>query len=278
MEIASVHPEGALLLAGGGPPDPELDQLGGALAQLEVAPFLGPALDGRVQRAAGGGGGGHGEHPAEGQDDDLGGAGAEVHHGHRRRPAHREVGADGGGHGLADEGHLAAAGGPGGILHRPPLHLAGVLGYAHHHARAHDGPVGERAHDAVPNQHLGELVVGDAARLDRVGGDDVLGGAPQHLLGRLAHREDPARALALLDGDDGGGLHQQAPGAVGHPDVGGAQVDGQVLGEPAERGAEHGGQSPKVRMFLTCSKSAPMTAATCSAWATSGLSLDCLIV
>ena len=86
-------------------------------------------------------------------------------------------------------------------------------------------------------QHLlGDLEIGNHAVFHRLDGDDVAGGAAEHLLGLFADGLDFTGVL--VDGDDGGFVDDDALATRIHERVGGAEVDGQIAGENAEQRAE----------------------------------------
>src|SRR6185369_4163479 len=76
---------------------------------------------------------------------------------------------------------------------------------------------------------------GDDAVLHRLDGDNVAGGAAEHFLGFLA--DGFHVAVVLVDGDDGGLVHDDAAALRVNQRVRRSQVDGQVAGEHAEQRA-----------------------------------------
>ena len=89
--------------------DRDLDVLGGALAEQEAVLLLDVLDDRVVQLVAGDPDGLGGDDAAERDDGDLGGAAADVHDHVAGGLVHREAGADGRGHRLLDDVHLAGA-------------------------------------------------------------------------------------------------------------------------------------------------------------------------
>ncbi len=140
-----------------------------------------------------------------------------------------------GGHGFLDEEDLLCAGLFGRILHRPLLHLGDAGGDAddHHQAGAEEAVVGLQHLDEAADHALGRLEIGDHPVLERPDGAQVLVGLAVHLHGLLAHGND--RARAAVDRHDGRFVHHHLI-VVDDQGVGGAEIDGDLLGQETEQG------------------------------------------
>ena len=145
-----------------------------------------------------------------------------------------QPGADRGGHRLFDDVRgLARAGLLGGFLHRALLDT----GDARRDADDHAGPrplARVHALDEVAQHLLADVEVGDHAVLQRADRLDVLGRAPDHLLGFDADRE--RAAVADVDRDHRRLVEHDTAAAHVHERVGSAQIDRHVAAE--ESGVE----------------------------------------
>jgi len=97
--------------------------------------------------------------------------------------------------------------------------------------------------DELLEHLLGDGEVGDHAVLHRPDGDDVAGRLAEHLLRFLADRLDgllAVRAGFLANRHDRGLVKNDALAADVDERIGGAEVDGQVVGEVASQESEHG--------------------------------------
>ena len=92
--------------------------------------------------------------------------------------------------------------------------------------------------DEVPEHGFGYFEVGDDAVLEWADGDDVARGAAEHAFGVVAYGEDFAGAA--FDGDDRGFAEDDAGILDVDEGIGGAEVDADVIGEPAEEFSEEG--------------------------------------
>ena len=165
---------------------------------------------------------------AHGDDGDLGGAAADVDDHGAGRVLDGQVGADGGRHGLLDEVGLAGAGLDGGLEDGALLDRGDAGGHAHDDAGARAPRVVALAGllDEVAEHDLGDVEVGDDAVLERALGNDRARRAADHALGVGSDGQDAA--LALVDGDDGGLVDDDALAAHGDERVGGTEVNCQV--------------------------------------------------
>ena len=89
--------------------------------------------------------------------------------------------------------------------------------------------------DEVAQHGLGDFEVGDDPVFHGADGDDVPGGAAQHHLGVPAHGQDPGAVVpvVLADRHHGGFAQDDALALYINQGVGGAQINGQIVGEPA---------------------------------------------
>ena len=90
--------------------------------------------------------------------------------------------------------------------------------------------------DEVVEHLLGDFEVGYDAILHGLDGDDVAGGAAEHLLGLLAHGLHFTGVL--VDGHNGGLVDNNALAGREDQGVGGAEINGQVAREHAEERAQ----------------------------------------
>jgi hypothetical protein len=86
--------------------------------------------------------------------------------------------------------------------------------------------------DEVVEHLLGDFEVGDDAVLHGLDGDDVAGGAAQHLLGLAANGLHFAGIF--VDGYDGRLIDHDALAGREDQRVGGAEIDGQIARKHAE--------------------------------------------
>jgi len=101
--------------------------------------------------------------------------------------------------------------------------------------------------DELLEHLLGHGEVRDHAVLHGADGGDGAGGLAEHLLGFLADCLNGFLGVGSAfeaDGDHGGFVENDALTAHVDQRVGGAQVDGQVVGEVAAEKAEHGVLNP----------------------------------
>ena len=231
-EVAPLDLHRERLVEREGRADLDLDLLGGPLADEEVVLPL-DVLDDRLVHLVRGDADRLGVDDAGERDDgDVGRAAADVDDHVPGRLGDRRPDADGGRHRLLDDEDLAGARLERRVLHRPLLDLRDVRRDRDDDPRPHERRAAVRLLDEVVEHLLGDLEVGDDAVLHRADGDDVPGRPAEHLLGRPADRLDPVGDA--VDGDDGG-LADDDPASLGEDEgVGGAEVDGEVGGEPRE--------------------------------------------
>ena len=164
-----------------------------------------------------------------GQRDDghLGGAAAHVHDHVAGRFLDGQADADGGRHGLLDEVHLAGAGGLGGVANGALLHLGDPAGDRDDDARADDPAAVVGLADEVAEHGLGDFEIGDDAGLHGAYGDDVAGGASEHLLSFPA---DLHQLIGLpVYGDDGRFFQNDAPPLDVDEHRGGTEIETDIF-------------------------------------------------
>src|SRR5690606_36186906 len=206
-----------------------LDDLGGAFAERQAVLLL-DVLDDRVvelvaadaHRLAG-------DHAAERDHGDLGGATADVDDHVPGRLVHRQSGTDGGGHRLLDDpGRLAGPGELRSVLHGALLDAGDARGHADDHAGLGE-PAAVHLLDEVAQHGLADLEVRDHAVHERTDGLDVRRGLADHPLGLGADRD--GAAVLDLHGDHRGLAQDDALSAHVDERVGGAQIDRHVAAQ-----------------------------------------------
>ena len=193
-QAPALHIHEGLLLPGEDAADGDLHLLRRALAHQDVvlaAHILDHGLVELVARHLDGGGL---HHAAQGDDGDVGGAAADVHHHVAVGLGDVDARADGGGYGLLNEVHAAAPGLDARVHHRALLHLGDAGGDADDDPGLEDHEARHLA-DELLEHPLGHVVIGDHALPEGPDGHDVAGGAAQHLPGLLAHLEQLAGVL-----------------------------------------------------------------------------------
>ena len=148
---------------------------------------------------------------------------------------HRQAHTDGRRLGFLHEEHLARAGPQRRIAHRPLLHLGDAGGNGHDDQRFVD-LAGLRFFDEVAQHGFRHFKIGDHAVLHRADGGDVARRAPDHPFGLFPHRQHLHGAA--LDRHDGGFAQDDAPPFHIDERGGGAEVDGEIVGEQAEKRVE----------------------------------------
>src|SRR6266850_1488082 len=230
--------------AGEGRADLLLDQLGGRLADQHAVVAADVVDDRLVELVAADAHRARVHHAAERDHADFRRAAADVDHHRAGRVGYRQIGADGGSHGLLDQIHLARAGANRRFPDRAALYLSRAAGHADDDAGGgREQLVVMHFLDELLEHLLGDGEVGDHAVLHRPDGDDVAGGLAQHHLDFLADRLDgllAAGARLLADGAHRGLVQDNALAPHVDERVGGAEVDGQVVGKVAAQESEHG--------------------------------------
>ncbi|EGJ77410.1 putative cell shape-determining protein MreB [Streptomyces sp. Tu6071] len=209
--------------------DGDLDLLGGALAEEEAVLLLDVLDDRVVQLVARDADGLRGDDAAERDDGDLGGAAADVDDHVAGRLVHREPGADRRGHRLLDDVHLPRPGLGRRLDHRAALDPGDTGGHADDDAGAGEVAALVDLDDEVAEHPLRDLEVGDHAVLEGADGDDVPGGAADHLLRFRTDGEDSARIG--VDRDDGRLVENDPSAPHVHQRVGGPEVDSHITAD-----------------------------------------------
>lgn len=90
-------------------------------------------------------------------------------------------------HRLRDQRHFLGAGGAGGLVHRPALHLGDAGGNADDNPGTAEEGGTDGLLDEVLEHFGGDVEIGDDAVLQGTHGGDGAGGAADHFLGLAAH-------------------------------------------------------------------------------------------
>src|SRR5262245_50580661 len=123
------------------------------------------------------------------------------------------------------------------VPHRAPLHLGNFGGHADDDSRPQPTAAPVRLSDEMRQHFLGGFEVGDDAILHRLDGRDVARRSSEHLLGVGADRFDAA--VDLVQGDDRRLADDNALAAGVYAGVGGAEIDGQIVGKTGEQCRHH---------------------------------------
>ncbi len=179
-------------------------------------------------------------HPVQGNNGDLRGAAADIHHHGTGGLLHRQPRADGGSHRLLDQSHFTGAGTERRLADRAPLHLGGFAGHADQHARAGaDKAVLVHFGNEMLQHFLGDLEIGDHAVFQRPDGGDIAGRAAQHAFGVGAHRLDGLLAVMHANGHHRRLIQHNALLADVNQGIGRTQVNRQIVREQASYFFQH---------------------------------------
>src|SRR3984957_9780443 len=251
-QIAALDRQLPYLLAWIGRADLDLDALGRGLANQDAVVATHVVHD-RIVEAIAADPSRVGVHDAVERDHrDFAGAAADVEHHRAARLLHRQSGAHGGRHGLADDADVAGTGALGRLADCAPLDLGGAERHAHQYPRRGlEEAIAVHLVDEVLQHLLGIGEVGDHAVLHRPYGGDVARGASQHGLGVLSDRHDDLAAAR------GFVLHRHYRGLIENyalvtdvdQRIGGAQVDRQIAGEIAAQAFEHESGRPSRELY-----------------------------
>ena len=184
-------------------------------------------VDDRLVHVVAGGADGAGvDHPAQRDHGDVGGAAADVDDHAAGGLGDRQAGADGRGHRLLHQVHLAGLGAIGAVDHGAALDLGDARRDADDQAGPAPGDAALGLADEVAQQPLGGVEVGDHAVAQRPDGGDVGWRAAEHGVGGVA---DGLGLVALgVDGDDGRFVDDDAAAGREHDGVSCAEVDCEV--------------------------------------------------
>ncbi len=232
-EVAALDLHGQRLVQRIGGAELDLDLLGGALADEQVIFPLQVIHDGFVHLVAGHADGARIDDAGERNDGDVGGAAADVHDHVAAGLGDGQAGADGRNHGLFDEEDLAGLGAVSRILDGALFDLRDFRRHADDDARMHQHLAVVGFLDEVIQHLLGDFEVGDDAVLHGLNRHDIAGRAAQHLFGFFAHRFHFAGVF--VDGYDRRLVDDNALIGSENEGVGGAEIDGQVIGEDTEQ-------------------------------------------
>ena len=204
----------------------DLDLLGGALADEQVVLALQVGDDGLVHLVSGHADGARVDDAGERDDGDIGGAAADVDDHVAAGFGDGQACADGGDHGLLDEMNFGGLGAVGGVHDGALFNLRDLRGDTDDDAGMHHHLAVVGLLDEVVEHLFGVAEVGDDAVFHGLDGDDVAGGAAEHLLGLFA---DGLNLIGdLVDGDDGGLVDDDAFAGGEDERVRRAEIDGQV--------------------------------------------------
>jgi hypothetical protein len=129
------------------------------------------------------------------------------------------------------------------VSNRALFHLGDTGGHADDDARMHEGAAAVHLADEVMQHLLGHVEVRNDPVLERADGLDIAGGTPHHRLGLVTDGEH--RMIGLMYGDDGRLVHHDSFPADIDQGIGGAQIDGEVVGEePGKDAQQHSGALP----------------------------------
>ena len=226
-QAAALDLDGRLLLLGEDAADLHFHQLGGALAHQHVVLAAHILDDGLVELVAGHLDGGALHHAGEGDDGDVAGAAADIHHHVAVRLGNVDAGADGRGHRLLDQIHTAGARLDAGVHHGTLLDLGDAGGHTDDDAGLEQLEAAHHLVQELAEHTLGHVVVGDHALAQGADGHDVAGGTAQHGLGLGAHLKKLAGIL--VNGHHGRLVQYDALALYVHQYGGGAQVDADIF-------------------------------------------------
>ena len=217
---------------GVGRADFHLDMLGGAFAYQQVVFPLQVRRDGFIHFVSGHAHGAAIDDSGKGNDGDIRGAPADIDNHAAGRLGNGQARADGRHHRLLDQEDLAGAGAHGGILYGAFFHLGDFRGHADDNARMDEHLAIVGFLNKVVEHLLRHLEIGNDAVFQGADGDNVAGRAAQHFLGFAAHGFDVS--MDLVNGHDGGFVHDDPLTLGEHQGIGGAQVNGKVGGKNTE--------------------------------------------
>ena len=193
-QAAALHVHEGLLLLGVHTADGDLHLLRRTLAHQDVV-LAAHILDDRLVELVAGHLDGSGlHHAAQGYHGDVGCTAADVHDHMTVRLGDVDARANGGGHRFLNEIHPAAPGLDARVYHGAFFHFCDARGHADNHPGLEDHKAGHLAEELLEHP-LGHIVVGNHALPQGTDGNDVAGGAAQHLTGLLAHLQQFAGIL-----------------------------------------------------------------------------------
>ena len=166
---------------------------------------------------------------AQGNDGDLRGAAADIHHHIALGGFHVQADTEGCGHGFVDQVHVTAAGMFRRVTHRTDLHFRGAGGDAHYQFQVggeEAAVTGIDLADESADHHFRGVEVGDNAVPQGPHGLDARIGLFVHQFGLLAQGD--TLPCLVVDGHDGG-LVQGNLVILENDGIGGAQVYSQFL-------------------------------------------------
>ena len=184
-EAAAFH-GGALLAFPGNLSDGLLDRLRGACPDEQVVVLADILDEGLVELVPGRGQAGRRHHAAQGGDGYVRGPAADVHDHVPLGLPDVDPRAQSGGQGLLHEVDFSGPGLDAGLHHRPLRHLGAAGGDAEEQPGLEE-PAGQGLAQECADHFLCHGAVGNVPLLQGPHGDQLAGGAPQHLAGGLSH-------------------------------------------------------------------------------------------
>src|ERR1700676_4407862 len=231
-QVAAFDFHGQGLFQGIGGADFHFDLFGGAFTDQQVVFAFQILHDGFVHLIAGDAYRTGIHDAAHGDDSDVRSAAADVHDHVATGLFDGQAGADGCSHGLFDEIHFAGSRAIGRILNGTLFHRGDFAGHTNDDAGMNQHATVVGLLNKVGEHFFGNFKISDHPIFHGLDGHHVTGSAAKHVFGFAADRDD--FAAGLIDGDDGGLVHDDAFAMRKDQGVRGAQIDGQVGGEQTE--------------------------------------------
>ena len=182
--------------------------------------------NGLVELVAGDLDGGALHNAAEGDDSDVGGTTADIHHHVAVGLGDVDAGADGGGNRLLDQVHLPGAGLDTSVDHSALLNLGDAGGHADDDPGLEEGDPGHLM-DKLFQHPLRHVIVGDHALPQGADGDNIAGSTAQHGLRLCAHLQQFAGVL--IQRHHGGLVEHDALALHINQNRRGTQIDTNIL-------------------------------------------------
>ena len=177
---------------------------------------------------------------------------ADVQHHGATRFVYGHARTDGGSHGLINKVYLSRAGTFGRFTDGSTFHLRGTVGHADQNTRARPEVAGlVRLSDEMLQHLLGHREIGDDAVFQGPNRRDIARRAAQHVLGLHAdglNRTATAPAGILANGHDRRFVEHDAMSPRIYKGIGGAKIDGEVIGEITQDILEHVGVGSRFRI------------------------------
>ena len=215
----------------------DFDFLGRGIANEHVVLAFDVSLDGFVHLVSGYAHGFGIDNAREGNDGHFRGAAADVHHHVGSGFVNGQIGANGRGHGFLNEVNFPRARALGRFFDRAFFHLGDARGHADHNAGPHQAAGIVYFGNKVAQHGFGDFKIRDNAVLHGADGVDIARGTAEHALGVGTHGQDHVvAAVVFFYGHHGRFAQDNAFALYIHAGVGGAKVNGQVIGKNAQKG------------------------------------------